>query len=162
MHFQESGVDRNISIHSLHTEGDTINSCNDLNLFQFQSTPSTRRETCACIQKCSHCNISIHSLHTEGDKVFLIEFVPLKHFNPLPPHGGRPMSCCCWRMLRYFNPLPPHGGRPVVKSSLYPTISISIHSLHTEGDIYSFVQIIKIIISIHSLHTEGDCYTNFI
>ena len=58
-----------------------------------------------------------------------------KHFNPLPPHGGRPVdSGGAWdsvaisihslRMegdlvksgtmspLQYFNPLPPHGGRP--------------------------------------------------
>ena len=35
-----------------------------------------------------------------------------KHFNPLPPHGGRRTR---WRQSaetsRHFNPLPPHGGR---------------------------------------------------
>ena len=59
-----------------------------------------------------------------------------RHFNPLPPHGGRPLhsidlrqvcnisihslrmegdpiSCIRWAYRPHFNPLPPHGGRPV-------------------------------------------------
>ena len=78
--------------------------------------------------------ISIHSLHTEGDTAFL----------------GR------WNGAGHFNPLPPHGGRP----GLYKTVrfqkSISIHSLHTEGDFLELMGGLTEEISIHSLHTEGD------
>ena len=81
--------------------------------------------------------ISIHSLHTEGDTAFL----------------GR------WNGAGHFNPLPPHGGRP----GLYKTVrfqkSISIHSLHTEGDFLELMGGLTEEISIHSLHTEGDANT---
>ena len=101
---------------------------------EFQSTPSTRRETLqGCICQDTIC-ISIHSLHTEGDKVLLIEFVSLKHFNPLPPHGGRQSGSR-------------RGGN---------FIRISIHSLHTEGDKERKRFSRENFISIHSLHTEGD------
>ena len=36
------------------------------------------------------------------------------YFNPLPPHGGRPLSNRCQSRMWDFNPLPPHGGRPIV------------------------------------------------
>ena len=35
----------------------------------------------------------------------------------------------------HFNPLPPHGGRPVVDTVFYGMQSISIHSLRMEGDL---------------------------
>ena len=102
---------------------------------QFQSTPSTRRETQGGKNMKNKNNIiSIHSLHTEGDTAFL----------------GR------WNGAGHFNPLPPHGGRP----GLYKTVrfqkSISIHSLHTEGDFLELMGGLTEEISIHSLHTEGD------
>ena len=78
-----------------------------------------------------------------------------------------------------FNPLPPHGGRHRLSDIEEALRSISIHSLHTEGDkitcfaadvMYSFqstpstrretlthyVIMMCWHISIHSLHTEGD------
>ena len=36
--------------------------------------------------------------------------------------------------ILHFNPLPPHGGRPCNRSTLFCTDSISIHSLRMEGD----------------------------
>ena len=57
----------NISIHSLHTEGDTSRDFYIAIIIIFQSTPSTRRETLASFQLCPALIISIHSLHTEGD-----------------------------------------------------------------------------------------------
>ena len=100
-----------ISIHSLHTEGDTVSRLTDwqklhfnplpphggrrfhdvLLIFRrlFQSTPSTRRETSIEIFGNLPDHISIHSLHTEGD-----------------------YDAVTQRVL----------------------CSISIHSLHTEGD----------------------------
>ena len=82
---------------------------------------------------------------------------PLPHFNPLPPHGGRPISArssiepCrisihSLRMegdlvillkislISYFNPLPPHGGRLISVYTGFPGSGISIHSLRMEGD----------------------------
>ncbi len=79
--------------------------------------------------------ISIHSLRMEGDSYCHFFTHSIRHFNPLPPHGGRPkhnanvnwshvISIHSLRMEgdRYhlfpctgrkdFNPLPPHGGRP--------------------------------------------------
>ena len=169
-----------ISIHSLHTEGDDVPIPRaygkiDFNPLPphggrqtarhgpmrnttFQSTPSTRRETVATCKA--------FDLHD--------------HFNPLPPHGGRltgkrPVSQTASfqstpstrretsrrhavsSRLTYFNPLPPHGGRRIPASNRVDMDSISIHSLHTEGDCTSCPDNRSIsIISIHSLHTEGD------
>ena len=101
-----------ISIHSLRMEGDRSPSNCDIAQWIFQSTPSAWRET-------------VH---------FLTSCAAPRHFNPLPPHGGRlDLSChppsfklfqstpsawreTCGRRGRgtgrgYFNPLPPHGGR---------------------------------------------------
>ena len=80
----------------------------------FQSTPSTRRET-GCLCSCTYSFIiSIHSLHTEGDQPVDLVHNTLHHFNPLPPHGGRPWDVA-WDVLKLI---------------------ISIHSLHTEGDLF--------------------------
>ena len=62
---------------------------------RFQSTPSAWRETTAADLD-----------RWEG-----------KDFNPLPPHGGRPIIES-WKARRvHFNPLPPHGGRPARKQA---------------------------------------------
>ena len=57
---------------------------------------------------------------------------------------------------RYFNPLPPHGGRRLHRRHSCDMITISIHSLHTEGDLVIIPFNARFTISIHSLHTEGD------
>ena len=61
---------------------------------------------------------------------------------------------------RHFNPLPPHGGRPALNCLVLPPGHISIHSLRMEGDIQldSFQQAAERI-SIHSLRMEGDILT---
>ena len=58
--------------------------------------------------------------------------------------------------LNHFNPLPPHGGRPGRVQCAVVAGDISIHSLRMEGDgcgtsISGFRNI-----SIHSLRMEGD------
>ena len=101
------------------------------------------------------------------------------YFNPLPPHGGRLSLRTRLYKLPYFNPLPPHGGRhtghffntvgivfqstPSTRRETWAGVTeddfndISIHSLHTEGDLLRYVHGgCAISISIHSLHTEGD------
>ena len=80
------------------------------------------------------------------------------HFNPLPPHGGRPYlrytsagtprfqsTPSAWRETDkkggirhngdYFNPLPPHGGRLFIFVRSDVESVISIHSLRMEGDL---------------------------
>ena len=79
-----------ISIHSLRMEGDPRRRQIWTDGRAFQSTPSAWRET-----------------------LLALGYIPgVKHFNPLPPHGGRlreeAIYCAC---SLYFNPLPPHGGR---------------------------------------------------
>ena len=127
---------------------------------RFQSTPSAWRETFRGVDIGLYPgNISIHSLRMEGDKVLFVEFVSLKHFNPLPPHGGRhkmelfassdaafQSTPSAWRETRWWN-------------RNCPVSVISIHSLRMEGDIFNFNNSgRRNIISIHSLRMEGDVY----
>ena len=60
--------DTDISIHTLHTEGDRAVRAVHVQAEIFQSTPSTRRVTGggAQLQRLG-LGISIHTLHTEGD-----------------------------------------------------------------------------------------------
>ena len=123
-----------ISIHSLRMEGDLFTPDTTEFTLEFQSTPSAWRETS---KQCP-------------------EAPPAGYFNPLPPHGGRPLwlglytpppiSIHSLRMegdreisrivirSRYFNPLPPHGGRQRNDFSDIYHSHISIHSLRMEGD----------------------------
>ena len=48
----------------------------------------------------------------EGDARQVRQLLHHFHFNPLPPHGGRPIfTPAMGFFVRNFNPLPPHGGR---------------------------------------------------
>ena len=78
--------------------------------------------------------ISIHSLRMEGDGSSNQRYIDVKHFNPLPPHGGRPGRVQC----------------AVVAGD------ISIHSLRMEGDFTICTMLPPGHISIHSLRMEGD------
>ena len=102
-------------------------------------------------------NISIHSLRMEGDVLL----------------------CTGQGILRHFNPLPPHGGRLFVFRRNRVALGISIHSLRMEGDVdeqndfavfwifqstpSAWRETYKVknqsatcVISIHSLRMEGD------
>ena len=71
----------------------------------------------------------------EGDRLRVTTIYTLSHFNPLPPHGGRPFPTI-------------NSDRPS---------AISIHSLRMEGDpAYESTEISARDISIHSLRMEGD------
>ena len=81
-----------ISIHSLRMEGDI---CCKMALWVyvvFQSTPSAWRETIRPLTPTALQSISIHSLRMEGDNCKIRRSGYTHHFNPLPPHGGRPVS----------------------------------------------------------------------
>ena len=125
-------------------------------------------------------DISIHSLRMEGDLNSRTHRRQRKHFNPLPPHGGRleiafkrwfddefQSTPSAWRETFsptnnltdaiYFNPLPPHGGRPESVQRALAEYEISIHSLRMEGDgEREFEKRNGVRISIHSLRMEGD------
>ena len=100
---------------------ETTAGCDIHNHFaRFQSTPSAWRETRSKIEYVRQRRISIHSLRMEGDCWSCHAFLPLPHFNPLPPHGGRRRKRTRHRpALRDFNPLPPHGGRRTMSSATY-------------------------------------------
>ena len=57
-------------------------------------------------------DISIHSLRMEGDTRKTASYMPVLHFNPLPPHGGRRLD------------------KRIQANAEF----ISIHSLRMEGD----------------------------
>ena len=94
----------------------------------FQSTPSAWRETRCNIFCFVKLDISIHSLRMEGDLLqSAIRRFSMVYFNPLPPHGGRPVADVqCKAAETYFNPLPPHGGRR--KPALYLRLTQSFQS----------------------------------
>ena len=78
----------------------------------FQSTPSVWRETVENLTVVAGGTvISIHSLRVEGDPEFFFLLRRGKHFNPLPPCGGRPLCFPRYNVTDDFNPLPPCGGR---------------------------------------------------
>ena len=58
----------------------------------FQSTPSAWRETRDRYNLAEAKKISIHSLRMEGDVLFPHLVRRSTHFNPLPPHGVRPLK----------------------------------------------------------------------
>ena len=94
------GTGKTISIHSLRMEGDFV--------------PREKFISNA---------ISIHSLRMEGDDVSAHHQVMRRHFNPLPPHGGRLFQEVRKGQCSHFNPLPPHGGRHHFRRSHVLTLS---------------------------------------
>ena len=151
---------RSISIHSLRMEGDLPRFAFLDSSLEFQSTPSAWRET-----RCTYGGQygiwqfqSTPSAWRETFSTFPTPHVTPYHFNPLPPHGGRPSAHVfvdrvifpfqstpsAWRETvcrkagengtGNFNPLPPHGGRPNPILLFFKEVEISIHSLRMEGD----------------------------
>ena len=107
------------------------------------------------------------------------------HFNPLPPHGGRPSvthsdghisvfqsTPSAWRetltfdycrvSINHFNPLPPHGGRhwsgSVCRSRRRYFNPLPPHGGRHRLDAVAHCAVI----SIHSLRMEGDPFYGFI
>ena len=124
-----------ISIHSLRMEGDTAYPDQTNQGYNFNPLPphggrlSYVSDIPSCVTISIHSlrmegdqirlldrplidAISIHSLRMEGDPPELYRMLRRRYFNPLPPHGGRPLvGTCCLGVGCNFNPLPPHGGR---------------------------------------------------
>ena len=90
-------------------EGDIYNFDNVFCVELFQSTPSAWRETWCYrkVDKGRHGRvISIHSLRMEGDGVANVSVKVILHFNPLPPHGGRPLPLSSWSAWDTFQSTP--------------------------------------------------------
>ena len=105
-----------ISIHSLHTEGDSAGVTSYTIPADFNPLPPHGGRPPHSVITSNSTDISIHSLHTEGDRNGTAAHGWSLHFNPLPPPGGRHHPASFRKILRHFNPLPPHGGRPLPRS----------------------------------------------
>ena len=103
----------NISIHSLRMEGDL-----DVKVLDSGT-----------------CGISIHYLRMEGDPVGKFQHSPVALFQSTPS-AWRETWWRLWStaLCRHFNPLPPHGGRLRAVGTGYIVFRISSHSLRMEGD----------------------------
>ena len=123
-----------ISIHSLRMEGDRPAGCWTIHRTSFQSTPSAWRETIYLSADLLRRLFQSTPSAWRETGLLLGDGGGNSHFNPLPPHGGRPDSV--------------HDGRKPK--------TISIHSLRMEGDHSSSRSSCGASISIHSLRMEGD------
>ena len=124
-----------ISIHSLPKEGDTAPRCLRTYTAGFQSTPSPRRET----------------------KHYLRCRLMWRHFNPLPPQGGRHCKLRCKDADEPFQSTPSPRRETHLPDLLPAVRQISIHSLPKEGDAKRAKSAAgDKNISIHSLPKEGD------
>ena len=168
-----------ISIHSLHTEGDSCNISSARHPTAFQSTPSTRRETPSqsIVPEISKSFQSTPSTRRETSFGEICAF--RSYFNPLPPHGGRLYLIYFVLSKTLFQSTPSTRRETGNLPQRHRCRGISIHSLHTEGDVRSICRLAGLspfqstpstrretarsyasestaTISIHSLHTEGD------
>ena len=153
----ESEHDNEISIHSLHTEGDAELTAMAAEASQnfnplpphggrqqkiqqikiqltFQSTPSTRRETHSmAISAWFSIFQSTPSTRREtrgqhhSDGNISFQSTP-------STRRETPELLPALHIFPHFNPLPPHGGRHWAGGYIEDQNGISIHSLHTEGD----------------------------
>ena len=101
---------------------------------QFQSTPSSQRETIrTCILRLLQA-ISIHSLLAEGDNPYISESLISKYFNPLPPRRGRQSGQVYHLSPDIFQSTPSSQRETQAEYEKTHTRDISIHSLLAEGD----------------------------
>ena len=78
--------------------------------------------------------ISIHSLRMEGDWRPTKSHKPQVHFNPLPPHGGRPNTIMNEFIKELFQSTPSAWRETFLRRPEHLPGKISIHSLRMEGD----------------------------
>ena len=92
-------------------EGDSLRCCGVHHRKIFQSTPSAWRETGATPARRTNI-FNFNPLPPHGGRpIWFTSFFSPQNFNPLPPHGGRQQFRQFIDSGKYFNPLPPHGGR---------------------------------------------------
>ena len=147
-----------ISIHSLRMEGDVYMTIIYYNYIYFNPLPPHGGRPCKYTNSSNEIAISIHSLRMEGDAVARKENFSINRFQSTPsawretlPSRSVTLPSAC-----HFNPLPPHGGRPSHRSSpATPSLFQSTPSAWRET-IENKTVIGRIRISIHSLRMEGD------
>ena len=113
-----------ISIHSLRMEGDISDFTTDFLSVAFQSTPSAWRET-----DMQWYLVRIH-----------------RHFNPLPPHGGRHVDINYTDGSDQFQSTPSAWRETNTFAERSEMQKISIHSLRMEGDHCQLYRILDICI----------------
>ena len=91
--------------------------------------------------------ISIHALLAESDPGSLTQLLERKYFYPRSPCGERPLDRCNGQGPDDFYPRSPCGERPKAQDEYKDTVTISIHALLAESDIYC--------------HLSGTSYSNF-
>ena len=123
-----------ISIHSLRVEGDHLEDQDKHSLNIFQSTPSVWRETKKKEWLQRYLHISIHSLRVEGDPAYEETDISARHFNPLPPCGGRLVTCFPYLFIYVFQSTPSVWRETKSTYWIIHWYMISIHSLRVEGD----------------------------
>ena len=101
-----------ISIHTLHTEGDTLT-----------------------IHYMDDTDISIHTLHTEGDRAVRAVHVQAVIFQSTPSTRRVTLPCVAMTQLRLFQSTPSTRRVTRLETEISTFIIISIHTLHTEGDL---------------------------
>ena len=169
-----------ISIHSLRMEGDREKRLCHHSPQPFQSTPSAWRETPefqhipknSKFQSTPSAWRETHRTYIDSKVMFIFQSTP-SAWRETPSLGRKGQAA------ENFNPLPPHGGRPLNRALVTLAERISIHSLRMEGDdsiceTSGTVEVFQstpsawretlgkeitaddAIISIHSLRMEGD------
>ena len=101
-------------------------------------------------------DISTHSLLAEGDGRRDGSTRAARHFNPLPPRGGRPLRPTAALSFKKFQPTPSSRRETARLRLSCEALPISTHSLLAEGDDFNFISNPSRSISTHSLLAEGD------
>ena len=125
-----------ISIHALREESDVPDGKpHTPEPWEFQSTPSARRATCAAASGCKKGEISIHALREESDIVYHLLCV-FKHGFQSTPSARRATGI--YKTFTHvdvnFNPRPPRGERRLQALQQAAPAQISIHALREESD----------------------------
>ena len=124
-----------ISIHALHTEGDRLRGNWLRREGIFQSTPSIRRATVDLRPDLGDAEISIHALHTEGDGLAEYYSANLSQFQSTPSIRRATSHHLLADPMSLFQSTPSIRRATTPKADRSGVHSISIHALHTEGDL---------------------------
>ena len=129
--------ERGISIHSLRMEGDMRSSICGGTRKNFNPLPPHGGSPKVIAFYFGTQTISIHSLRMEGDSRKTLTIMYFVSFQSTPSawRETTPRTYFRKRPL-HFNPLPPHGGRPVYAFIGLPLEYPGQVSLHAEGDRY--------------------------
>ena len=129
--------ERGISIHSLRMEGDMRSSICGGTRKNFNPLPPHGGRPTVIAFYFGTQTISIHSLRMEGDSRKTLTIMYFVSFQSTPSawRETTPRTYFRKRPL-HFNPLPPHGGRPVYAFIGLPLEYPGQVSLHAEGDRY--------------------------